>query len=256
MPRRDGGDAVQISNAVELQSLIKSSAAQPVGALGGRDRDIASFSGYAAPLGKTLLFYALVVLTAGTVYLFTWWFPRLRVALMLTPCPLCEAQFVLVELADRRQELVPVSVLSRLQSINVHAGTSSHTHAGATLLGTSGDTTPASSSGSGKVDASERMLDYRCGRYLYSHAEDTFLSVPGMPAGFQQELAAAASARHIKGQLTDEWERAGRASLYGPNVLRIPVASRLSLLAKEMMHPFYVFQYASVLIWCLEEYYS
>ncbi len=37
---------------------------------------------------------------------------------------------------------------------------------------------------------------------------------------------------------------------YGANEMRIPVKSVALLVFDEMWHPFYVFQYFSVMIWC------
>ena len=51
------------------------------------------------------------------------------------------------------------------------------------------------------------------------------------------------------GQLLDDWDRADYQLLYGSNELRVPVKSFFELLLVEMVHPFYVFQYASVTIW-------
>ena len=48
----------------------------------------------------------------------------------------------------------------------------------------------------------------------------------------------------------DDFDRGERRSLYGANELVIPVGSPLALAAAEMIHPFFIFQYASVAIWC------
>ena len=55
--------------------------------------------------------------------------------------------------------------------------------------------------------------------------------------------------RITAGQLLDDWDRADYQLLYGSNELRVPVKSFFELLLVEMVHPFYVFQYASVTIW-------
>ena len=51
------------------------------------------------------------------------------------------------------------------------------------------------------------------------------------------------------GQLLDDWDRSERRVLYGGNELVIPVKSPAALMAEEMIHPFFIFQYASVAIW-------
>jgi cation-transporting ATPase 13A3/4/5 len=51
------------------------------------------------------------------------------------------------------------------------------------------------------------------------------------------------------GQLLDDFERGERRMLYGANELVIPVKGVGVLMAEEMIHPFFMFQYASVAIW-------
>lgn len=46
-----------------------------------------------------------------------------------------------------------------------------------------------------------------------------------------------------------EWQLTDRQQRYGTNEMAIPVKSVASLVADEMWHPFYVFQYFSILIW-------
>jgi cation-transporting P-type ATPase 13A2 len=179
----------------------------------------------------------------------------MKVTLTLTACPLPEAEWVLVTLIDKRRELARVSRMPSFASINIQANSAAvHVHAGGGGgFGLANGTNPAAGV---TGDGFDRMLEYRCGRYIFAYSQGTFLPVPVTPSGFVDELNTAAVSRRVKGPLADEWERADRHALYGANELKIPVKSPLELLAEEMIHPFYVFQYASVLIWCLEAYYS
>jgi cation-transporting ATPase 13A2 len=45
-----------------------------------------------------------------------------------------------------------------------------------------------------------------------------------------------------------------RRGLFGPNLAEVPVKSHLQLLLDEVLHPFYVFQVWSVVVWYLEPY--
>jgi cation-transporting ATPase 13A3/4/5 len=253
MRTADRGPAL---DSVELQSLTgrgsaAAARAEPAAAAAAaRDPDIRSFQGYTSPLWRRAAFAALGVGTGGATFLAAAWSLRVRVALTLQPCALAEAEVAVVTLTDGRADLARVRRLPSFASIDVHAaalGGGAPAPGGIGLGG--GAAAP-------KGDGLDRLLEFRCARYLYSHAAATFLPVPGTPPGFQGELAAGAAARRVKGQLGDEWARAARAALYGPNELAVPVKSRARLVAEEMVHPFYVFQYASVLIWCLEAYYS
>ncbi|KAH9036902.1 P-type ATPase [Lactarius hengduanensis] len=46
-----------------------------------------------------------------------------------------------------------------------------------------------------------------------------------------------------------------RLTLFGPNVVEIEGKSIISLLLDEVIHPFYVFQIASIILWSLDDYY-
>lgn len=57
-------------------------------------QEIRSFQGYYAPFHKTVLYYAIGVLTLGISFLVCKWSPRLHILLTLSQCPLRDAQFV------------------------------------------------------------------------------------------------------------------------------------------------------------------
>ncbi len=75
-----------------------------------------------------------------------------------------------------------------------------------------------------------------------------FLHKPSLPQ--LSTAAGAPAALHPAGQLMDDFDRGERRVLYGANELVIPVKSPLALMGEEMIHPFFIFQYASVTIWC------
>lgn len=50
--------------------------------------------------------------------------------------------------------------------------------------------------------------------------------------------------------------RAVATAVHGPNSLDVAVPHLLRLLAVQLLHPFCLFQYASVVIWCWEMYYT
>ena len=59
-------------------------------------QDIAGFQGYRASLPRQLLFALLCVVTGGALFVASRWWLRLRVALTLAPCPLAQADWVVV----------------------------------------------------------------------------------------------------------------------------------------------------------------
>lgn len=217
-------------------------------ALEQRDKEILGFSGYCAPAWKMILRIFLGIITLGFTFLLERWFLSVRLLLALRPCELRRADYVLVKLTDKRQDIAKVTKVASFTSIDIHATTH--------LLS---DDEPAAGFNQPSVvkgDAMDRFLDYRCRRYLYSHAVGLFVPVPTTPPDLASQLVIALNNPRLQGQMENDWERIDRKALYGSNELNVPVKSILELVSEEMVHPFYVFQYASVAIWCIQQYYS
>ena len=137
----------------------------------------------------------------------------------------------------------------------------------------------------GDPQPGERLIDHRCHRYFYSPPHATFLPVPDVPRGFNARLRRAADALARRApasggmtaarralSLVDAPAAAGapaaapadggpfwggptglalawRRLRYGANAMVVPVRPLASLVFDEMWHPFYVFQYFSVVVW-------
>ncbi|GLI67792.1 hypothetical protein VaNZ11_012078 [Volvox africanus] len=226
------------------------------------DEEIDSFEGFGSPWWKKLVYYLVGVLTAGFSFLLCKWSPRLHILLSLSPCALKDAQYVRVRLADGRVDL------ERVQEV---AMTEPRYDSQPTLAA------DEESSGRGgllnwQVHKVHRLLEYRCTRYFYmdgtlagpagSLSGPTFTPVPAVPKGFNEQLKAAAQTLASTGsaaiaEMEQEWDLGERQLRYGKNEMTIPVKSIPMLIFHEMWHPFYVFQYFSILIWVVgDEYYS
>jgi cation-transporting ATPase 13A2 len=46
-----------------------------------------------------------------------------------------------------------------------------------------------------------------------------------------------------------------RTTLFGSNVIEVASRGILTLLVDEVLHPFYIFQVASIALWMLDDYY-
>lgn len=118
-----------------------------------------------------------------------------------------------LQLVDRHQDLVRVRRLASFNSIDIQAsagGLAAHHHhvlseeesplagggpgAGLSWPGLAADTAPLKGG-----DGYDRLLEYRCGRYLFHHGQQTFLPVPAVPPDFGPSLAAVAGSRNVKG---------------------------------------------------------
>lgn len=84
--------------------------------------------------------------------------------------------------------------------------------------------------------------------------------MPPVPKGFNAELQRTAEALAAGADLSNlDTQKGGclgeRQLYYGSNEMWVPVASIPNLVLSEMWHPFYVFQYFSVLVWIVGEAY-
>ncbi|KAL4457986.1 hypothetical protein ABPG75_012851 [Micractinium tetrahymenae] len=256
----NGAASVELAGLLPKGAAKASSSSQAAADAPESDKEIAGFQGYRSPLHRRLLFALLCVLTGVVLFILSRWYLRLRVLLTMVPCALGAADYVVVTTVDKQQELARVQKLASFNSINIQAssagGAATHVLAeDETPVATPtalADVTAALKGG----DGYDRLLDFRCGRYLYHHGQATFLPVPAMPDDFAATLRGVAGSRNIKGQLMDDFDRSERRTLYGANELVIPVKSVPVLMGEEMIHPFFIFQYASVAIWCAQAYYS
>jgi hypothetical protein len=108
---------------------------------------------------------------------------------------------------DKQQDLVRVQRMASFNSINIQASSSASHHSHSHVL--SEDELPLAAAAAAAAadtaalkggDGYDRLLEYRCGRYLYHHGEATFLPVAAMPADFAATLHTVAGSRNVKGE--------------------------------------------------------
>ncbi|XP_054164736.1 polyamine-transporting ATPase 13A3-like [Oppia nitens] len=85
-------------------------------------------------------------------------------------------------------------------------------------------------------------------RYLWSEKTNKFEKLYGL----DRDILCQTIGQH-RG-LTDE-QQFQRALVFGENKIEIKVESYFEILFKEVLTPFYVFQVAAIILWCLDEYY-
>jgi magnesium-transporting ATPase (P-type) len=89
-------------------------------------------------------------------------------------------------------------------------------------------------------------FDYRCMRFIFNHRSGLFF-----------DNTAWRESRHAD-ELSTVLDRSGhqdRKMLFGANEIAIPEKPTSRLLLDEVLHPFYVFQIFSILLWSLENYF-
>ncbi|KAK0504701.1 hypothetical protein EDD18DRAFT_1126008 [Armillaria luteobubalina] len=92
------------------------------------------------------------------------------------------------------------------------------------------------------------ILDYRYSRFALDPRTGLFGVVRDWRDSSLDGIAS------IQNGLQDD-VRKQRGTLFGPNAIDIEGKSTIALLVEEVIHPFYVFQIASIVLWSLDDYY-
>ncbi|KAF8919770.1 hypothetical protein CPB85DRAFT_1373089 [Mucidula mucida] len=195
--------------------------------------------GYEVVAWRRIVWRIGCVVTFGILGLLGHWFPSLWLKWAAHEKAFSDSHhgFVVVESAYRDISIFPIRTINYHYSIN----TVFSEEPGAPLL-------KASNGASEPNMEILHFLDYRYSRFaldprtgLFSMIREwtdrSWLTVAGVQGGLDGDV------------------RTQRSTLFGPNTIDIEAKSTTSLLADEIIHPFYVFQIASIVLWSLDDYY-
>ncbi|KAJ1539970.1 hypothetical protein HK405_012205, partial [Cladochytrium tenue] len=187
------------------------------------------------------LFRLLGALTFGLLFLLSRWFTDLRLRLTARPAAFETADTVRVETVWRESTIVPLLDTpvdaETLQEIFADVAVSELPPCRQRcLLG-------------GRPHYHLRHFSYRYMRFSLNPCTKLF----DVDAFWKDPLwlSSAASLRGLDGLVAV----ARRRNLFGTNEIAIREKSTLELLVDEVLHPFFVFQIASMVLWCLDSYY-
>ncbi|KAJ8076562.1 hypothetical protein AAF712_000212 [Marasmius tenuissimus] len=186
------------------------------------------------------------ILTCGILGLLGHWFPRLwlRWVTRETSFKKIRQGFVVVETLNTDVALFPVKMLEYPYPI----------HTALPPAPLEGVSTPTSSTSDETYDEERKVLrkllvvDYRYTRFILDPRTGLFSVLREWRDSGWTSTAAVSNG-------LEEDTRQQRTSLFGNNMIDIEGKSTLSLMVDEAIHPFYVFQIASVILWSLDDYY-
>ena len=232
-----GGDAS--SAIVELQSPDSSAAAttsQPASDHPPADESdeclqVDSMFGLQYSVRREALYYLLAVCTAFLSALLAFWLPARAAVRRYRVCALSTAHFVLVLTRNGQAEFCAVERITAAPQ----------SQRPLTFVRYHRPPPP--------LDPSEKMIVFRHRRYIYDERAQSFLRLAA-PAALPY-AAVAASMSH--GTSSDA--AAASLALHGANAIDIPVPSIPTLLVREVLHPFFVFQIYSIVLWSFEQYF-
>jgi predicted P-type ATPase len=94
------------------------------------------------------------------------------------------------------------------------------------------------------------VTEIRCKRYFADSRNNwDLLAVPDVPKNFEHFLAKPSTRPRSAPKSRDVMEK-----LYGPNSMTLPEVAFLTILVRQILHPFYLFQYFAVIVWIIQGY--
>lgn len=208
-------------------------------------------SGYRTRPGRYVLYILACVLSFGLVALLCLWFPRTRLRYVFEEAEFSDAEFVIVEnqWGDLSQEsFISVPFARPLKSVfppTSREPPCTHAQAQSMLYE---DTDENGNSGDGEDMVDLVMFEYRYTRFLLHPPSGRFRTIRDW------RDAAWTSTDVMRQGISSDLERE-RQIFFGSNVIEIADKSTLDLLVSEVLHPFYIFQIVSIILWSLDDYY-
>uniref|UniRef100_K9INU9 Putative cation-transporting atpase n=1 Tax=Desmodus rotundus TaxID=9430 RepID=K9INU9_DESRO len=218
-------------------------------------------SGYCGSAWRVIGYHAVVWMMAGVPLLLFRWKPVWGVRLRFQPCSLARAETLVIEIRDKEDsswQLYIVQVQTeafgdgRLElppQTQAEDGRS-QVAVGVVPEGAWKDTTLLHS---GEEAASgQQVLRYylfRGQRYIWIEAQQAFCQVSLLDQG-----RTCDDVHHSRSGLGLH-DHAVRKTVYGPNVISVPVRSYPQLLVDEALNPYYGFQAFSIGLWLADQYY-
>ncbi|KAH7915166.1 hypothetical protein BJ138DRAFT_1122835 [Hygrophoropsis aurantiaca] len=246
------GDEVRIDLGVPLESLDPPPPGPPsrqVIYIADEDSTI-RFIGYEVVIWRQWLWRFCCVITCGTLSLLGHWFPRLWLKWVVYEKAFSHLKhgFVVIESSHADITLFPVKRLDYpYPRSTVFQVTLPEVRPNA-IRRPSATTPPKLNGNSDDILQELYIVDYRYSRFALDVQTGLFSMTRDWRDPFWTGLA---SVQHGLSQSV----RQQRITLFGPNLVDIEGKSVLSLLVDEIIHPFYVFQVASIVLWSLDDYY-
>lgn len=208
-------------------------------------------AGYKKVTWRRYCYYLFCIATFGLGYLFLRWFPRQKITWLARPCPLGNSDLMVVE--NQWGELEFLDVQTRWY--NEPLSTIFRPDATPTAPPTAAASTTSLASNQQEDDYVDpdpnvpyiRTVEYRYLRFHYNPIHDLFMTnTDWMSATWTHEDSAA------EGLDSDKADQ--REMVFGKNHLDIRQPTTLQLLVDEVLHPFYIFQVFSIVLWLFDEY--
>lgn len=218
-------------------------------------------AGYCSSKLRAWLYYLLCICTFGLAFLILRWIPRWHVACLGIPAPLGQCDWVVVE--NQWGEISIINVKSKFfnnplsQVFRKKTEDDGETDENADSTGNSSRSSFQNHSIQNYHDDESdpdpklhtlRIIEYRYIKFYYNPEEDIFLT------NYDWVDSSWKDIDQVRMGIDPDIQKT-RLTVFGPNLIDIEEKSTFSLLIDEVLHPFYVFQVFSMILWSLDEYY-
>ena len=221
------------------------------------DENLAKYKGLRANILKQVLFYFLVIISAGFVYLITYWKPKWRSHLTHSVCNLDSASSVLVEDQYGQVEIIEVECIGNgvnCELLNILEGHDETGQCARDIDVDTGDTSPLLTSISKRTRHNLELLklrffEYRHHRYFWDEMNYCFDIITNI------EKSVTFQDVYKKSKGLSKHQEFDRGKVYSKNKIDVLVKSYWRLFVEEAANPFYVFQLFSCIMWFFDNYY-
>lgn len=186
--------------------------------------------GYKLSICRCLIFYPLAILPACIGLLLAYWFPHAWVRLTCSSCSLSSAHWVVVKDINGKWRVEKVKKFSLPEEYE-----DSEISEVADLLERNNQTV--------------KFFTHQHLRYLFDDNKGQYVLLRGYEKG-----QSCNDLHDMKCGLQSH-DHHRRLTRHGPNKIDVPVKPYYVLFVEEVLHPFYIFQLLSVIIWIADVYY-
>nr|UJH94591.1 Ypk9 [Starmerella bombicola] len=221
-------------------------------------------AGYSSVPLKLAIYKLFCFVTCGLVYLWGRWFPRQKLRMVARATPLGRCDFVVIENQWGELDFVNVETHRYNNGLSTIFNLASRMHSlrnticssirdpqilNQRLVGTLAHEDRAPHRTSTKIPSVPylRILTYRYVRFLYNPVKDMFFTNTDWVSHAWESVDSASQG--LDGETQEH-----REQVFGLNTLVIAEPTIIQLLVDEVLHPFYMFQVFSIILWTLDEY--
>lgn len=208
---------------------------------------VIGIAGYRTSRSRAIIYHLLCIFSLGMAYLILRWIPRWRIACKGIPAPLGQCDWVVVENQWGELSVLDVSSLKYNRPMSTVFRVLDEEKDENSVQGSSTQE-DAESIPTDPDLHTLRTIEYRYIKFFYNPIEDIFVT------NYDWVDKNWVDVQEIREGIDNDIQE-DRQVVFGPNIIDINEKTTMQLLVDEVLHPFYIFQVFSIILWSFDEYY-